>query len=114
MEEEQTSEKQDKDTIVVAEYVFNSLRLDFRRFDGFEDPTAWILKAEQFLEYQGVKEDEKGSYAAYHLDEDAQIWFQVHKEASVAFNWNRMKREVQLQYGPTTFQNFFGDLTKLK
>lgn len=70
--------------------------------------------AEQFFEYQGIKDDEKGSYVAYHLDDNAQIWFQVHKEEGENIGWERMKKEVQMQYGSTTFQIFFGNLTKLK
>ena len=50
-------------------------KLDFPRFNGNEDPTSWICRAEQFFEFQNIVEEEKISLAAYHLEGEAQLWY---------------------------------------
>ena len=48
-------------------------KLDFPRYDGMEDPTEWICRAEQFFEFQRIEEDEKLPKAEYHLDGNVQL-----------------------------------------
>lgn len=50
----------------------------------------------------------------YHLDSDVQLWFQRFKHRREGVNWEVFKYELHLRYGPSRYQNFFGDLTKLK
>ena len=48
-----------------------TMRLEFPMYDGSEDPTIWICRAEQYFEFQGTM---KMRLASYHLEEDAQVW----------------------------------------
>lgn len=54
-------------------------KLDFPCYDGSEDPTLWICRAEQFFEFQGTSLENQVKLAAYHLENDAQLWFQQRK-----------------------------------
>ncbi|KAF5460502.1 hypothetical protein F2P56_020366 [Juglans regia] len=89
-------------------------KLDFPRYNGMDDPTGWICRVEQFFEFQGTKEAEKLPMAGYHLDGDVQLWYQRFKNRREGVNWEVFKYELHLRYGPSRYQNFFGDLTKLK
>ena len=89
-------------------------KLDFPRFNGNEDPTSWIYRAEQFFEFQNIVEEKKISLAAYHLEGEAQLWYQILKEEERVITWPLLKEGLYTRYGPTEFDDFFGDLTKLK
>jgi hypothetical protein len=52
-------------------------KLNFSKFDGSEDPTSWVCWAEQFFEFQGTAEEDKVALAAYHLEGEAQLWYQL-------------------------------------
>lgn len=76
------SSTKSKNKKLVGEPEFNdssSLRLEFPRYDGGGDPTRWISKVEQYLDFRNIEEDKKVPYAAYYLDGDAQLWYQVCK-----------------------------------
>jgi len=48
-------------------------KLNFPKFDGSEDPTSWVCRAEQFFEFQETAEEDKVALAAYHLEGEAQL-----------------------------------------
>ena len=52
-----------------------AVRLEFPRYDGFEDPTIWLCKAEQYFEFQGTVKEEKVKLASYHMEGDARFGF---------------------------------------
>jgi len=45
------------------------VKLDFPRFNGEEDPTSWVCRAEQFFRFQGTHEEDKAALASFHLGE---------------------------------------------
>jgi hypothetical protein len=79
-----------------------------------EDPTSWVCRAEQFFDFQGTEEEDKVALAAYHLEGEAQLWYQLFKESEETVSWETMKEGLHVRYGPTQFDDFFGDLTKLR
>ena len=89
-------------------------KLDFLRFNGSEDPTNWIRRAGQLFEFQGTPTKEQVPLVAYHLEGEARLWYQLHKEEEGPVSWNVLKECLHARYGPTQFEEFFGDLTKLK
>jgi hypothetical protein len=89
-------------------------KLNFPKFDGSEDPTSWVCRAEQFFEFQGTAEEDKVGLAAYHLEGEAQLWYQLFKESEEQVSWETLRSELHVRYGPTQFDDFFGDLTKLR
>ncbi|XP_028113652.1 uncharacterized protein LOC114311688 [Camellia sinensis] len=89
-------------------------KLDFPRYDGSNDPTSWIFRSEQFFEFQQIQANDQVTLAAYHLDGDAQLWYQIAKKEERIYTWTTLKAELQARFGPTQFEDFFGDLTKLQ
>ena len=79
-----------------------------------EDPTSWVCGAEQFLEFQKIPTEEQLPLAAYHLEEEAQLWYQLLKDEGEELTWTTLKKGLYTRYGPTKYVDFFDDLTKLK
>ncbi|XP_020411536.1 uncharacterized protein LOC109946859 [Prunus persica] len=90
------------------------VKLDFPHFNGLEDPTSWICRAEQFFDFHHTPETERVPLASFNLEGDAQLWFQLMKEETPITTWATFKQGLHDRYGPTQFQDFFGDLTKLQ
>ncbi|KAK0596167.1 hypothetical protein LWI29_013330 [Acer saccharum] len=95
-------------------YLPGLVKLDFPRYNGTEDPTSWICRVEQFFEFHRSAEDERVPLAFFNLEGDAQLWFQLMKEETPVATWEVFKQGLHNRYGPTQFQDFFGDLTKLQ
>ncbi|KAL4192525.1 hypothetical protein AMTRI_Chr06g172420 [Amborella trichopoda] len=95
-------------------YLPKLMNLDFRPFNGMEDPTGWICKADRFFELHHTLEDNKVSLASVNLEWDAQLWYQLLKEEFPIIAWADFKHGLLKRYGPTPFRDFFGDLTKLQ
>ena len=69
---------------------------------------------EQFFEFQKIAEEEKVPLATYHLEGEAQLWYEILKEEKGEVTWLTLKEGLNSRYGPTEFDDFFGDLTRLK
>jgi len=89
-------------------------KLDFPRYNGEDHPTSWICRVEQFFEFQRTEPHEKILMAAYHLEGDAQMWYQLIREDDEVMTWESLKAALHTRYGPTVFEDHFGDLTKLQ
>ena len=50
-------------------------KLEFPRFSG-DDPTEWFNRVNQFFEFQNTLEAHKVSLASYHLEGEANQWWQ--------------------------------------
>jgi hypothetical protein len=90
------------------------VKLDFPRFNGEEDPTSWVCRAEQFFRFQGTHEEYKATLASFHLEGEAQLWFQILLREGREIGWTEFKEGVFARFGPTQFYNPFGELTKLQ
>ncbi|KAA8535649.1 hypothetical protein F0562_030652 [Nyssa sinensis] len=89
-------------------------KLEFPRYQGGDDPTSWICRAEQFFEFQQIEPEERVSLAAYHLEGDAQLWYQLLKEEGEVISWALLKEGLHARFGSTEIEDFFGDLTKFR
>jgi hypothetical protein len=89
-------------------------KMDFPKYKGVDDPTSWICRVEQFFEFQQTEEEDKLPMAAYHLEEEAQMWYQLFRDSEETVTWKSLKAALHIRYGPTVFEDHFGDLTKLQ
>ena len=55
-------------------------RLEFPRFAG-SDPTEWFTWVEQFFDYQDTLVSQKVPLASYHMEGEANKWWQWLKRA---------------------------------
>jgi hypothetical protein len=90
------------------------VKLDFTRFDGREDPTSWLCCTEQFFLVHDIPLEEQVALASFHLEGDAQLWFQLAKPEMGAISRNDFKEGLHSRYGPTQLADYFRELTKLQ
>ncbi|KAL4197196.1 hypothetical protein AMTRI_Chr04g249880 [Amborella trichopoda] len=98
----------------VGTYLPRMVKLDFPKFNGEEDPTSWVRRADQFFEFHHTPEEDRVPLASFNLEADAQLWYQPMKEVGGIASWNDFKSSLHAHYGPTQFQDIFDDLTKLQ
>jgi hypothetical protein len=89
-------------------------KMDFPKYKGVDNPTSWICRVEQFFEFQRTVEGDKLPMTAYHLEEEAQMWYQLFRDSEETVTWESLKAALHIRYGPTIFEDHFGDLTKLQ
>jgi hypothetical protein len=90
------------------------VKLDFPRFNGEEDPTVWVCRAEQFFRFQGTQEEDKTSLASFHLEGEAQLWYQILLQEKREITWAEFTEGLFVRFGPNQFYDPFGELTKLQ
>jgi ElaB/YqjD/DUF883 family membrane-anchored ribosome-binding protein len=89
-------------------------KLDFPRYNGEDDSTSWICRVEQFFEFQRTENHEKILMVAYHLEGEAQMWYQLICEGEKILTWEFLKVALHIRYGPTVYEDHFGNLTMLQ
>nr|GMD21261.1 Retrotransposon gag protein [Ipomoea batatas] len=89
-------------------------RLEFPRFDGREDPSAWLQRCEQFFKAQNTPGREFVSLAAFHLTGVAQTWHLRLELEDPAISWRHFKQRCYLRFGPGLRGNALGMLTYVR
>jgi hypothetical protein len=90
------------------------IKLEFPKFNGDEDPTTWVCRAEQFFRFQETSEEERTALASFHLEGEAQLWFQILLREGQDIGWAEFKEGLFTHFGPNQFYDPFGELTKLQ
>ena len=72
-------------------YAPRLVKLDFPRFNGTEDPTSWICRAEQFFRYHATPIEDQVALAAFHLEGEAQLWYQLVQQEAETLTWDAFK-----------------------
>ncbi|RVW63788.1 Transposon Tf2-2 polyprotein [Vitis vinifera] len=94
-----------------------SAKLEFPRFSG-DDPTEWFNRVEQFFDYQSTTENQKVPMAAYHLEGEANQWWQwLHrtlKEEGHVISWEKFEEELWARFGPSGCEDFDEALSRIK
>jgi hypothetical protein len=66
-------------------------KMEFPKYKGVDDPTSWICRVKQFFEFKHTKEGDKLPMAAYHLKEEAQMWYQLFQDSEETITWESLK-----------------------
>jgi hypothetical protein len=90
------------------------LKLDFPKFNGGKDLTSWICRVEQFYHFHETPVANQVALASFHLEGEAQLWYQLLKQESEVITWDVFKSGLLARYGLTQFYDYFGELTKLQ
>lgn len=92
------------------------VKLEFPRFEG-GDPTVWHTRAEQYFEFQMTAEPQKVPVASYHLEGEANEWWQwlhrAYKEGNQIVTWDVFVGEIWARFGPTEGEDFDEALSKI-
>jgi hypothetical protein len=111
----ENSTSKNKDKIVHNSSTAPKLtKLDFPRYNGEDDLTSWICRVEQFFEFQRTENHEKILMAAYHLEGGAQMCYKLIREGEEILTWESLMVALDIRYGPTVYEDHFGNLTKLQ
>ena len=82
------------------------------------DPTAWLSKAKQYFTYQEMPLDRRVSFASYHLEDEANEWWQATSKAlheeHVPVTWDVFEEELWARFGPTAAEDFDEALSKIR
>jgi hypothetical protein len=100
-------------------HVFSSkmAKLDFPQYSG-DDPTEWFNWVDQFFEYQETVDNQKVSLASFHLEGEANQWWQwlhrAYKEEGRTVTWEIFEEELWARFGPTKCEDFDEALSKIR
>ncbi|MCH98142.1 hypothetical protein A2U01_0019141, partial [Trifolium medium] len=96
----------------VPDPVLRSLKLSVPRFDG-SNLTDWLFQIEAFFDYHATPEASRLQIVAFHLDGRAAAWFQWAMRNGLLSSWPVFREAVRHRFGPTTYEDVEGDLSKL-
>lgn len=88
-------------------------KIEFPRFYG-ENPNGWLYKCERFFEYNSTDVLDKVKLASLHLEDLPLQWFQWFEKCHHHISWDLFKQGLIARFGPNTYEDAVGDLTKLK
>ena len=89
-------------------------KLEFPWYSG-NDPTEWFNKVDQFFEYQGIPTAQKVSLASFHLEGEANQWWQwLRRSYSEEVAWVDFEEELLARFGPTECEDFDEALSRVK
>ena len=92
-------------------------RLEFPRFAG-SDPMEWFTQVEQFFDYQDTPRSQKVPLASYHMEGEANQWWQwlkrAYKEENQEITWELFQDELWARFGPTEDEDYDESLSKIK
>ncbi|CAA0843031.1 Unknown protein, partial [Striga hermonthica] len=80
------------------------------------DPDAWLSRAVQFFEINDVPRYERVQIAAYHLDGEANVWWQwvVHKNHGEHMRWRDFEKELITRFGSSDYHDYNEALSRIK
>ncbi|OMO87633.1 Retrotransposon gag protein [Corchorus olitorius] len=82
-------------------------------FDG-SIPHDWIFQAEQYFAFYSITPPQRLPIAAFVMQGDALTWFQWMHRNNQLLDWNSFTQALELRFGPSSFQNPYTALFKLK
>ncbi|XP_042500062.1 uncharacterized protein LOC122078232 [Macadamia integrifolia] len=77
-------------------YLPKMVKLDFSKFNGSEDPTSWVCRADQFFEFHQTPDEEHVPLASFNLECDAQLWYQLMKNEQETISWAAFKEGLHV------------------
>ena len=93
------------------------MKLFFPKYSG-DDPTEWFNEVDQFFEYQDTIEAQKVSLSSFHLEGEANKWWQwlhhAYKEEGKEVTWAIFKEELWTRFGPLDCEDFDKALSRVK
>ncbi|KAJ0048459.1 hypothetical protein Pint_15579 [Pistacia integerrima] len=95
-------------------FVPKTLKIDFSRYDGKDDPTTWVCKAKKYFALYEINEFDKVNLASFYFESDALLWFQMLEQESLYFTWQDLRSGLFARFGPNQFEDPFGELIKLR
>ncbi|RVW32935.1 hypothetical protein CK203_112638 [Vitis vinifera] len=92
-------------------------KLEFPKYSG-ADPTEWCNRVAQFFEFQDTVDNQKVSLASFHLEREANQWWQwlrrAYQEEDRVVTWELFEEELWARFGPIECEDFDEALSKVR
>ncbi|XP_076928272.1 uncharacterized protein LOC143592185 [Bidens hawaiensis] len=88
-------------------------KINLPLFDG-SNPLGWIFQADNFFNYYKVPTEDRVELTVFHFVGDALSWYQNLANNSLLGSWDSFKRDLELRFGPSTYENHQATLFKLR
>ncbi|KAH7512758.1 hypothetical protein FEM48_Zijuj12G0124300 [Ziziphus jujuba var. spinosa] len=70
-------------TCSLNSYAPKFVKLDFPRFNKEEEPTGWLCRIAQILQFHGTLQVDRVTLTSFYLESDAQTWYQILKQEAI-------------------------------
>ncbi|GMN58129.1 hypothetical protein TIFTF001_027216 [Ficus carica] len=91
-------------------FVPKTMKIDFPRYDGRDEPTTWVCGAEKYFSLHDIRESDKVTLASFYLKGDAQLWFQMLEGELTYVTWEELEHGIFSCFGPNQFEDPFSEL----
>ncbi|KAH9704605.1 hypothetical protein KPL70_011534 [Citrus sinensis] len=99
------------------QFISRSTKLECPKFAG-GDPTEWHNRILQFFEYQESTDEQKVSLASFHLEGEANQWWQwlrrAYREENKLVTWNDFMEELWARFRPMECEDYNEALSRVK
>ncbi|XP_037496276.1 uncharacterized protein LOC119371008 [Jatropha curcas] len=115
----QSSNRRYRENTEAGQPMFSSklAKLEFPKYSS-HDLTEWFTRVDQFFEYQCTPETQKVASASFHLEGEANQWWQWLRRASLEerkeVTWSIFVGELWSRFGPTDCKDFDEALSKIR
>ena len=83
----------------------SNLKLNFPTYNGLDDPTGWIFKAEQYIEFKQIEPQQQVQLASFHLEKHALQWYRWYTKNKGPLHWDEFTKAVLNRFGPTDYDD---------
>ncbi|KAJ0078810.1 hypothetical protein Patl1_22867 [Pistacia atlantica] len=91
-----------------------SPKIDLYKYDGTEDPSGWILLADQFFLLYQIPAPQRLLYRSFYLKGEALSYFKYLQHARELSDWASLVQSLEKRFGPTEYEDPEGEITKLR
>jgi hypothetical protein len=89
-------------------------KLEFTKFDGTCDPLPWLNRCERYFRVRRTPEHKRVAYAAFHLLENAKLWFHHLELNGGQPTWNCFTQLTNARFGPSLTDSPIDELVLLR
>lgn len=98
-----------KQKVLIWTYPLLRAKTKFSRLEG-DDPMGWFNRVSQFFEFYRTPEDQNVCLASFHMDCEANHWWQwlhrTYKEENQNMTWTTFTDELWARFDPADGEDF--------